>query len=178
MLLSRPLSLLSAMSFAFVGSACQSSPDGGSAASPAARASAKPRKPVDRLAPGELAEGNEKVFGLAVPRGMKLERQFVGAAHMVGRVKPEDVANYVRERVEVERVEIGAARTVFPRVYIKGDLSRKVFRIEVVADGATTKLVIKDLTRPKAPEGLSEAERWRRAGFSPDGKPLNPKKLE
>ncbi len=134
-------------------------------------------KPVDRLTPGELAEGNVNAFGIPVPRGMRLDANFADAAHIVGTARAEDVANYVRERVQVERVEIGAARTVFPQAYVKGDPSKRVFRIEVIADGPTTRLVIRDLTRPPAEQGLSEEERWRKAGFSPTGQPLNPREL-
>jgi hypothetical protein len=39
--------------------------------------------------------------------------------------------------------------------------------------------VIKDVTPPPPPPpGLTDAERWRAAGLTPDGHPLDPKKLE
>jgi hypothetical protein len=162
--------LIASAAIALVAAGCE--PDTGAEAAPGAppEPSAKPGVPVDRLAPGELAEGKETVFGMPVPRGMKIDRQFVGSAYLVGAVPPEHVANYVRERVEADRVEIGAARTVFPSVRIKGDAARRTYRIEVVADGRATKLVLTDITRPQAEKGLTEAERWRRAGFTPDGK--------
>jgi hypothetical protein len=31
---------------------------------------------------------------------------------------------------------------------------------------------------PPPPPGLTDAERWRAAGLTPDGRPLDPKKLE
>ena len=133
---------------------------------------------ADRLAEGELGQGTEQAFGFHAPRKMRLERQYPDAAHFSGPVAAELVANYVRQRVEAERVEIGAARTVFPKVRIKGGPTGKVFRIEVVADGPMSKLVIRDVTPPPTVQGLSEAERWKRAGLTPEGKPLDPKKLE
>lgn len=130
---------------------------------------------VDRLAPGELAPGTQQVFGFAAPRELTLERRFPDAAHFTGVVPAESVANYVRQRVEAERVEIGAARTVFPSVRIKGGAPDRVYRIEVVSDAPITKLVIKDITPPPLEPGLTDEERWRRAGFTADGKPLKQK---
>lgn len=135
-------------------------------------------KPLDRLAPGELGQGKLNAFGFIAPRQMKLERRFPDAAHFVGQVRPEAVANYVRERVLAAQVEVGAARTVFPKVAIKGGAKGHVYRFEVVADGPVTRLVIKDITPPPTPQGLSEEERWKRAGMTPSGELLNPKKLQ
>ena len=146
-------------------------------AAPAPSASVRPKTP-DRLAPGELAPGTVEVWGFAAPKELTLERRFPDAAHFVGQVGPEQLANYVRARVEAERVEIGAARTVFPSVRIKGGPPDKTFRIEVLSDRTGTRLVIKDITPPPVVEGLSEEERWRRAGLTPKGEPLDPNKLQ
>ena len=143
-----------------------------------AAASAKPKKPLDRLAPGELAGGTVNVFGFVAPRRMRLERKYPDAAHLTGAVSPEAVANYVRKQVAVQHVEVGAARTVFPKAAIRGGKPGRVYRIEVVAAGPRTRLLIKDITPPPTTQGISEAERWKRAGMSPDGKLLNRKKLK
>jgi hypothetical protein len=140
--------------------------------------SASARKPLDRLAPGELMPGTAEAFGFIAPKQLRLERRFPGEAHFVGQASAEAVANYVRERVSVERVEVGVARTVFPKVIIKGGDPNKHYRIEVVRDGPLSRIMIRDITVPAAPEGLSEEERWTRAGMRPDGKPLDPKKLQ
>jgi len=139
--------------------------------------SAVPRSP-DRLKEGELEQGTEEAFGFYGPRKMKLDRKYPDAAHFVGPVGAESVANYVRQRVEAERVEIGAARTVFPKVRIKGGPAGHVFRIEVSSSGPVSKLLIRDVTPPPTVPGLSEEERWKRAGLKPNGQPLDPKKLE
>jgi hypothetical protein len=131
-------------------------------------------KPLDRLAPGELAPGKHHVFGLEVPTGMTVRGQFLDVAYLHGNVAPEALANYVRERVVVAHVEIGAARTVFPNARIKKGPADRFFQIEVIASGRNTELVVKDVTpRPKPPEQLSDDERWRRAGRRPDGKPFD-----
>lgn len=143
---------------------------------PPARASARP--PIDRLAPNELAESDREVFGFPVPRQMRVEQRFADVAYLIGEVTPEALANYVRQRVEVSHVEIGAARTVFPKARIKAGAQDRVYQLEVIPDRLATKLVIRDVTPLTPVKGLSEEERWRRAGMTPDGRPIDPKKLE
>ncbi len=38
--------------------------------------------------------------------------------------------------------------------------------------------MIKDITPPPLEPGLTDEERWKKAGLTPDGKPIDPKKLE
>ncbi|MCA9627098.1 MAG: hypothetical protein KC766_05515, partial [Myxococcales bacterium] len=57
-------------------------------AAPAAASASSAPHPIDHLAKGELAQGTEKVFGLAIPRKMRVERRFLDAAHAVGPVSP------------------------------------------------------------------------------------------
>lgn len=146
---------------------------------PAPAASAKPKKPLDHLAPDELAPGTLEVYGFPVPRGMQLESRLKDRAYISGRVSPEALANYVREHVSVSHVEIGAARTIFPMARIKAGPRDKSFTLEVLPDGPKTRLIIKDTTPPPPPPpGLSDEERWRRAGLKPDGSPLDMNTLQ
>ena len=141
--------------------------------------SARAAVPLDHLAPDELAPSKVEVYGFHLPRGMEIESRQADRAYLAGQVSPEALANYVREQVVVSHVEIGAARTVFPTARIKGGPPDRVFNLEVVPDGARTRLVIKDVTPPPPPPpGLTDAERWRAAGLTPDGRPLDPKTLE
>jgi hypothetical protein len=146
---------------------------------PASASAAAP--PVDRLAPGELAPGTESIYGLVLPRGMKVSAQFPRIAHATGSLPAEDVANYVRDRVDVRRVELGAVGTVFPAVHIHGGEPDKVYRIEVHGAGNGTEMVLRDVTPlppTKVDESIPIAERWRRAGYNPDGTPLDPNRLK
>lgn len=146
---------------------------------PPAPAAVSAARPLDHLAPDELAPGKAEVYGFPVPRGMLVESRMKDRAYVSGRVSPEALANYVREHVVVSHVEIGAARTVFPMARIKAGPADRVFNLEVLPDGARTRLVIKDVTPPPPPPpGLTDEERWRAAGLSPDGRPLEPQKLE
>jgi hypothetical protein len=145
----------------------------------AASASAGSVLPLDHLAPDELAPGKVEVYGFAVPRGMEVESRIADRAYISGHVSPEALANYVREQVVVSHVEIGAARTVFPMARIKAGPANRVYNLEVLPDGPRTRLVIKDVTPPPPPQpGLTDAERWRAAGLTPDGRPLDPQKVE
>jgi hypothetical protein len=167
----RPFGLASLVAAALVGLGCNDQPK--KPARPVASA-APSAKPLDRLAPGELAPGKHQVFGLEVPSDMTIRGQFLEVAYLHGTVAPEALANYVRERVVVDHVEIGAARTVFPYARIKKGAADRFFQIEVIASGRNTELVVKDVTpRPKPPEKLSDEERWRRAGRRPDGRPAD-----
>ncbi len=115
-------------------------------------------------------------MGLVVPRDMRLLRVFDDSAVARGRVGAEAVSNYVRKRVDAATAEIGAARTVFPKAHVKGQPPEKTVRIEVVQDVDSTELLLRDMTPPPIPPGLSEDERWRKAGVVP-GKPLDPNAL-
>jgi hypothetical protein len=128
-----------------------------------------PAKPVDRLAAGELAPGSDLLFGMAVPKGMRVTRKFPDAAYLEGQVESTALVQYLRERVDTAGVELTPSRATFHRAIIKGQPGR-VYKIEIVQKGLTSELVMRDVTRPPATEGISEAERWRRAGLTPDGK--------
>jgi hypothetical protein len=107
---------------------------------------------------------------------MTVKGSLSDSALLEGNVPPESLANYVRERVDVERVEIGVARTVFPSARIRGGAADRSYEIEVVAgNGTPTRLVVRDVTPhgPNGPPEMTEAERWRQAGRGPDGKPLD-----
>jgi hypothetical protein len=125
-----------------------------------------------------LAEGNLDLYGLKLPADMKIEGKFARFGRAVGRVRPEDLSNYVRQRVAVAHVEIAAERTVFPKARIKAGDKDRVYRIEVIPQGKRSRLVVRDITKPEAPKGLSQAEIRRQAGLTPDGKQLDPKNLE
>ncbi|HEY3254606.1 MAG TPA: hypothetical protein VGJ91_11680 [Polyangiaceae bacterium] len=147
-------------------------------AGPAGSARAASSKPIDRLAADELAAGNAEVWGFVVPREMQVEHRYKEVTHLIGRVKPDALANYVRERVVVSHVEIGAARTIFPDARIKAGAADRVYELDVIPEPGITRLIIRDTTPPKIQPGLTDAERWRQAGLTPEGRPLDPKAFE
>jgi hypothetical protein len=158
---------------------CHAKPESSPSALGSALASSQAmRTPVDRLAPGELAAGNAEVWGFPVPREMQVEHRYKEAIHLIGPVRPDALSNYVRERVIVSHVEIGAARTIFPDARIKAGAADRVYQLEVIPEPGITRLIIRDTTPPKIVPGLSDAERWRQAGLTPQGRPIDPKAFE
>ncbi|XXY47362.1 hypothetical protein WME91_45900 [Sorangium sp. So ce269] len=155
--------------------ACRS--DAGAPAPPPPSDAPAPRPPVDQALPGELAEGVEQAFGLPIPRRMKVRARFSDAVFAVGEIPAERVANYVRTRVLAGNVETGPAKTIFSRATVKSAPQRMI-RIEVVSRAHVSELVVRDETRPPPERGLSVEERWRRNGLTPDGKVLDPTRLE
>jgi hypothetical protein len=150
-----------------------------SAPAPAGSAlAASAAKPVDRLAPDELAAGTADVWGLTIPRDMRIEHRFPEVAYVVGPVKADALANYVRDRVVVSHVEIGAGRTIFPNAHIKGGSRDHVYELDVIPEPSGSRLEIQDLTPVKVVPGLTDEERWRQAGLTPQGRPLDMKKFE
>jgi hypothetical protein len=133
--------------------------------------------PPDQLAAGELAEGKDDAFGLPVPRVFTVDARFPDAIFAKGGARPEDVTRYVRDRVVSEHVETSPTRTVFTGATLKRSPGRTL-RIEVVTRGESTEIVVRDETRPPAKEGLTEEQRWRELGLTPQGEPIDPTKLE
>lgn len=137
---------------------------------------------VDRLAPGELAEGT-LAFGVPLPRGMRVRSQGYQWIMAVGDLKFDLVANYMRDHVTADRIETGPAKTVFTGVTTtEGDQVRKL-RIEVAdaGSGLRTRIDLYDETPVEPPaeyKELSERERYERVGLTPDGKPIDPNKFE
>jgi hypothetical protein len=127
--------------------------------------------PVDQIKPGELAEGDERAFGFPIPRRMRVRGRFPDSIVSDGRVSFEELSNYVRERVTHAKVSTGPERTVFDGANPMREPSKTV-RIEVTRHNTKVELVVRDRTRKPAEPGLSDEERWRRTGVSPDGKML------
>lgn len=137
--------------------------------------------PVDRLAPGELPEGREVAFGLKLPQGMGVARGFPGVIHATSTtLRPEQVANYFRARVVDGTVAAGAVGTRFLGVHAKTDPKRELaIEVRAGAPGVTTcEVLLRDTTPPPVEPGLSEDERRKKAGLTPDGKLLDPKHME
>lgn len=150
---------------------------GGPAPAAHPSASSAPAPPVDRTLPGEIAEGTERAFGFPVPRHMRVRARFPDAVFAIGDIPLERLSNYVRARVVAGNVETGPAKTVFARATLK-DAPQRMLRIEVVARAHVSELVVRDETQPPAEQGLSVEERWRRHGLTPDGKVIDPTRLE
>lgn len=142
----------------------------------AAVSAAPPQAPVDQALPGELAEGTFRAFGLLLPRVMNVSARFDDVVFATGDAPPEQVANYMRQRVNADKIVTGPEKTVFSRATVKAHPGQLV-GIMVVSKGGRTELEVRDVTLKHAKDGLSSDERWRELGLSPDGTPLDPTRL-
>jgi hypothetical protein len=140
-----------------------------------------PDKPLDRLAVNEVVEGKERAFGLALPRDIQVKARFDKTVHVVSPLTPEDVTNFVRARVKNGRVIPGASVTTFADVIPHGDANRSL-TIDVRsihrADGTRSEMVVRDTTPLPAEPGLTNEERWQKAGLTPTGKVADPRHLQ
>jgi hypothetical protein len=140
-------------------------------AQPPAPASA-PDVPRDTTKPGEIAEGTEQAFGLLLPRDMVVTARLPDAVYATGNLPLVPLTNYVRERLLSQRVDTGPEKTVFAGAAIKADPTRRV-EVEVLSRRGKVQVVVRDRTPPPQVPGLSEEERWRRAGLTPKGKVID-----
>jgi hypothetical protein len=140
---------------------------GASAPPPSGAPTAPPR---DHLVPGELIEGTEVAFGLKLPRNTTIESTFPQQIIARCKAKATDVANYIRPRVTMGTVSIGAASTSFERVQVPVNPGRElVIRVENESFGSGSVITVRDVTPPPFNPNLTDEERWRQAGLKPNG---------
>jgi hypothetical protein len=139
--------------------------------------SAPPPPPPDHLATNEVVEGKEKAFALPLPFHAQVTGRFKDAITVRSALKPEELANFVRSRVKEGNVIAGGASTTFENVIVPAEparrLSIEVRRTRLTGD-ARSEMTVRDVTPLPVEPGLSEEERWRKAGFTPQGKPIDP----
>jgi len=153
---------------------------------------AAPQAPIDELAEGELSEGTASAFGLPLPSSLQVRTRSDRRVLAVGPPPLEEVANFVRARVDAKETVTGPTKTVLDGVTVKAPragsgprlpASRtdvdEVLKVEISrTPDSRTHLVVSRSLRAKVPEGLSEEQRWEKLGIRKDGKPADPKKFE
>jgi hypothetical protein len=150
----------------------------------APQASATAAKPVDHLAPKELLEGDAKAFGLTLPRGVRIDQAFVDVAYASGAVDTDGAVQYVRARVREGKMIApdfaGDGKTTFDHVRVPAMPDRDLVVSVKPAKGVVgvTQFEVRDVTPTKAPQLPDEAARWRNAGLTPEGRVLDPTKLQ
>ena len=170
--------LASALWLAASAGGCEGGGDTGSEA-PAQRPVAPSAAPVDRLAPDELGASKHSAHGLALPRGMRLATRSGNSIHAVGKLPAPKVEQYLRQHVRAASIELVGSKTIFHQAKFSGAEPGRSYEVELERLGyGRSKIVVRDTTKEKAEPGLSEEERWRQAGLTPDGKLLNPSALE
>lgn len=135
----------------------------------------------DRLQPDEIPEGTEMLEGIRLPRRSRVVEKLAGYTVVRSSLRVEQLATYVRAHVDGGNVTAGAASTNFAGVVAKG--GKKAEPLEIVVQPThdpdfTSEMLVRVLPKNDIPADASEAERWRRAGATPDGKLIDRQKLE
>jgi hypothetical protein len=132
----------------------------------------------DHLAPGELVDGPLRAFELKLPAGMMIREAFTSVVYAWGPVDPMKLANYLRAQLTGGSISVGAAATVFDKVRVPANSERLLrVRVETTGQDHSAQLEVRDITPPPDVPAANEAERWRRAGMTPDGRLIDPAHL-
>jgi hypothetical protein len=97
--------------------------------------------------------------------------------HLSGSRPLAAVTEALRQQLQTNEIEVTPTRTVIERAYVKGVAVRRLLRVEALSEGVLTRVNITDITPVPVPSGLSEAERWERAGRNPDGTVKDPSQV-
>lgn len=130
---------------------------------------------------GEIPEGRERAYTLPLPLHSEIRARFKDSVHVGVGYSREDVANFIRARVKDGKTTSGAALTRFDNVVVTKDPTKHL-TIEVMPAPMTSnfrsQLIISDVTPVPEPPGMTDADRWKQLGLTPEGKPLDPNRLE
>jgi hypothetical protein len=141
-----------------------------------------PPPPPDHLAPNELPIGQDKAFALPLPLSSKVVQRYGGQFIVTSSHSPEQLANFIRNHVSGGRVVSGTDATQFVAVSVKEEPARKlditVHPAKMIVGNQRTEILVKDVTPVPTDPNLSNEEKWRRAGYRPDGRVLDPKTLQ
>lgn len=140
-------------------------------------AAASSAPPADSMDPNSLVEGEAEIFGLRLPTRASVNRRTQLSASAQIPWQFDRVANYFRERLEAEDVEVGPRNTIFRRAKIKGDPSGEIFNVVVKRTGHTAEVAIRkeatktdpatdDIVPPKPEEGGEAPPRPERSAAS------------
>ena len=157
--------------------ACRSSGPGTSPTPDGAGAMTGPELPVDHLRTGELLEGSAQAFGVVLPRSFQVDGAFVDAVYATGPGTVHPVVEYFSRRVEGGDVRESEPSATLDHVHAPGHPDRSL-RIHVATTPQGVRVEVHDETPVKLPSLPDEAARWRRAGFTPSGRVIDPEHIE
>jgi hypothetical protein len=108
---------------------------------------------------------------------MKLVQPSKRSARARGNVHFDDLTDYVKARISARHAEMLDGQLVFPNARIRGN-SHNVFEVTISKMPQGAMLQIKDETKPPGTPGLTEEQRWKRAGLRPSGELIDPNGME
>lgn len=174
-------SRLSRWAIALVAPALAAGCQSGATDTPASRATTAPAAdsappPLDHLAPDELLESDKIAFGVKLPRGLVVMHEAPMGMWAKGPVSVHALAKYFHARLVEGTMREGDEAATFDHVRAPGVANRLLLVTIRKERDATTSVRIEDLTLPPAPD-MTQAERWRAVGLTPEGKLIDPTHL-
>ncbi len=131
-------------------------------------------KPValDRLLPSELSHSGALVFGFPIPQDMQVTRRYADSIILRGQLSSAALRKHVETHIVAGPSEVDGHRRIYLRARIRGGDPSRLYSLEIDEVPGERQLIISDTTpKPPTPQ-LSDEERWRRAGYLPDGTPI------
>lgn len=133
--------------------------------------------PVDHLAPGELAEGTQTAFAIALPRDLQVRRSYVDELVAEGPVSVHALVRYLATRLEGGDLREGNESATFEHVAARGQPDLELL-VRVTSFMGGSRLEIHKVMHPPASHLPDEASRWRQVGLTPQGRLIDPSHLE
>jgi hypothetical protein len=157
-----------------------STPSAASGDAPASRLDTPPPSPppVDHLGPDELLEGKERVFGVALPRGLAIEKHYPDFVYATGPMTVHALVLYFRPRLQGGALRESEKVATFEHVTAPGLPPYTELLIHFAGTSGQTSVEMSSVTHPPAPVLPDEAARWRQVGLTPNGKLLDPTHLD
>jgi hypothetical protein len=99
--------------------------------------------PADSIDPNSLVEGEAEIFGMRLPTRASVNRRTPLSAGAQIPWQFDRVANYFRERLDAEAIEVGPRNTIFRHAKIKGDTSGDTYNVVVKRTGHTAEVAFR-----------------------------------
>jgi hypothetical protein len=152
--------------------------DTGPSGAPSSTLAAMPASPpLDHLAPGELLEGPDHAFGIALPRGLKVDATFATVVYASGDFAVAPLVHYFQPRVQEGDLREGPESATFDNVLALGGKGPRLAMHVVLVRGRAN-VEISDETPPVLPDLPDQAARWKHVGLTPSGRLLDPTHLD
>jgi hypothetical protein len=168
-----------ATAWMLAGSGC-SKPSATTGDAPASRLDTPPPSlpPADHLGPNELLESADRVFGVALPRGLAVEKRYPDYVYATGPMTVHALVVYFRSRLQGGSLRESDTVATFEHVTTPGLPPYTELTIHLAVMVGQTSVEMSSTTHPLAPTLPDEAARWRQVGLTPNGKILDPTHLD
>jgi hypothetical protein len=152
-------------------------PEESSSGSPSPSSGDKAR-PVDHVAAGELLEGTEMAFGLALPRAAHVEGAFSDVVLVTMRASVDSLVAYFRARVREGTLRKGNQSATFEHAKVPGKPGLEVSVQLRALSPQESRIEVRDTTPVPGTAKATPEETWRALGMKPNGQPLDPTRVE